>query len=60
MIKLNLKPSGAITIAPSSIVKYTPTYKGSTVVYVDDGEEKTVEVYEAVFRIKTLITGNKL
>lgn len=59
MIKLNLKNGGLLKLSAASIINYTPSFKGATVVYSENGETKTAEVYEVVCRIKSMITGEK-
>lgn len=57
MIKLNLKAGGVLSVTASDIIEYKPSFKGSTVIYSDGDEQKTVEVYEAVIRIKAMMKG---
>lgn len=59
MITFNLKDGGKLELAVSDIVDYSQTRKGSMLVYLDNGETKTVEVYEVVSRIKSMIAGEK-
>lgn len=55
MITFNLKDGGLLTLSADDIISYTQTFKGSMIVYLDNGEEKSVEVYEAPSRIKNVI-----
>ena len=57
MITLNLKDGGLLKISATDIIDYTPTFKGTIVVYSENGENKTAEVYEVVSRIKSMIAG---
>lgn len=57
MITLNLKDGRLLKISATDIITYIPTFKGTTIVYSENGETKTAEVYEVVSRIKSMITG---
>lgn len=57
MITLNLKDGGLLKLSAADIIDYTPTLKGAIVVYSENGENKSAEVYEAVSRIKSMIAG---
>ena len=57
MITLNLKGGGLLKLSATDIISYTPTFKGSKLVYSETGETKTAEVYEAESRIKSMIAG---
>lgn len=57
MIKLNLKNGGLLKLSAADIVDYAPIFKGAEVTYSENGETKTAEVYEAAWRIKSMITG---
>ena len=57
MIKLNLKGGGVLELAVDDIVDYSQTRKGSMLVYMQDGEKRVAEVYEASSRIKNAIAG---
>lgn len=59
MITLNLKNGGLLKLSATDVIDYTPIFKGSTIVYTENGETKTAEVYEAEHRIKSMILGEK-
>lgn len=59
MITLNLKGGGLLKISAADIIDYTPAFKGATIVYSENGETKTAEVYEVVSRIKSMIAEEK-
>ena len=54
-ISLNLKSGGKLTLNTADIVEYTPTRKGSMVLYMTDGTHRTADVYEAPSRIKHML-----
>lgn len=54
-ISLNLKSGGKLTLNTADIVEYTPTRKGSMVLYMADGTNRTAEVYEVPSRIKHML-----
>ena len=57
MITLNLKDGGLLKLSATDIIDYTSTFKGTKVVYSENGETKTAKVYEVVSRIKSMIAG---
>ena len=57
MITLNLKGGGLLKLSATDIIDYTPTFKCTKIVYSENGETKTAEVYEVVSRIKSMIAG---
>lgn len=59
MITFNLKDGGKLELAVSDIVDYSQTRKGSMLVYLDNGETKSVEVCEAPSRIKNIIERHR-
>ena len=58
MITLHLKTGGMLEVPVQNIISYKAVFKGSVVEYSSDGVTKTVEVYEAPCRIKTMLKEN--
>lgn len=58
MITFNLRNGGLLTLSTDDIIDYTPTFKGSMIIYSENGENKTTEVYETISRIKAMLAGD--